>query len=264
MDAWEDLAQALSEMLSLGPVAAQEFFRGRGVGVELLLAEGEPLLEFQHIRLHEPPRGGAGTYRQSVALMPELRDAAVALLQPMRYTGVAMVEFKVNTETGEWVFIEVNGRFWGSLPLAVAAGADFPMALFQLLVEGRREFCRSYKVGLRSRNWRNDRWWFISNLRSRRSDPSLLTIPLWKIGLEAISGVVTLKERSDTFALDDPLPAVAELRFMARRDLAFSAQANQPRLVAVASGAMADGTAGARCLAGGTVNSVCLHGQHLP
>ncbi len=216
VDSWEDLGPTLREMLSIGPVAAQEFFVGHGAGVELLLCKGEPLLEFQHLRLHEPPRGGAGTYRQSMPLTPELRDAAVALLGPLRYTGVAMVEFKVNPKTGEWVFIEVNGRFWGSLPLAVAAGADFPLALFQLLVEGRREFRRNYRVGLRCRNWRNDRWWLTGNLRSRWSDPSLSTTPLWKVGLEALTGVVTLRERSDTFALDDPWPAVAELRSIAR------------------------------------------------
>jgi len=216
VDCWEDLGQTLNEMLSAGPVAAQEFFRGRGAGVELLLCDGEPLLEFQHLRLHEPPQGGAGSYRQSMPLTPELRDAAVALLRPLRYTGVAMVEFKVSPQTGEWVFIEVNGRFWGSLPLAVAAGADFPLALFQLLVEGRREFRRDYRVGLRCRNWRNDRWWLTDNLRSRWSDPSLPTVALWRFGLEALSSVVTLRERSDTLTLDDPGPAVAELRLIAQ------------------------------------------------
>ena len=75
VDSWADLEATLRAMLPLGPVAAQEIFRGRGVGVELLLHEGEPLLEFQHVRLHEPPRGGAGSYRQSLALSPELRDA---------------------------------------------------------------------------------------------------------------------------------------------------------------------------------------------
>jgi len=216
VESWEDLELTLRDMLSLGPVAAQEVFRGRGAGVELLLCEGEPLLEFQHVRLHEPPRGGAGSYRQSMSLTPELRDAAVALLRPLRYTGVAMVEFKVNPKTGEWVFIEVNGRFWGSLPLAVAAGADFPLALFRLLVEGCKDFRRDYQVGLRCRNWRSDRWWLIDNIRSRRTDPSLPTTPLWKVGLEVLTGVVTLRERSDTLALDDPMPAAAELRLIAR------------------------------------------------
>ncbi len=210
-DTREQLDWALKEMLAFGPVTAQEVFEGRGVGVELLLADGEPLLEFQHVRLHEPTRGGAGSYQQSQVLTPELRDAAVALLAPSRYTGVAMVEFKVNPRTSEWIFIEVNGRFWGSLPLALAAGADFPLSLFQLLVEGRRDFHRNYRVGVRCRNWRDDRWWLINNVRDRWNSPHLPTIPLWKVGLEALAGLVTVQERSDTLALDDPRPAVAEL-----------------------------------------------------
>lgn len=216
VDCWDELDRALEEMLPAGPVAVQEFFRGRGVGVELLLCDGEPLLEFQHIRLHEPLQGGAGSYRESTALTPELREAAVALLKAVRYTGVAMVEFKVNPQTGQWVFIELNGRFWGSLALAVAAGADFPLALFQLLVDGRRDFDRHYRVGLRCRSWGSDLWWLTCNLRAGRSGSNVATISLGKFFREALGSIVTLRERSDTLALDDPAPAVAELRDISR------------------------------------------------
>jgi protein-tyrosine-phosphatase/predicted ATP-grasp superfamily ATP-dependent carboligase len=211
VNSWDDLERGLREMLAAGPVAVQEFFQGRGVGVELLLCEGEPLLEFQHVRLHEPVRGGAGSYRESRALTPELRDAAVALLKAVHYTGVAMVEFKVNPQTGQWIFIEVNGRFWGSLPLAIAAGADFPLALFQLLVDGQRIFDRKYRVGLRCRSWGGDLWWLTSSRRASRSDSSLPSILFWQFGLEALASLITFRERSDTFALDDPGPAIAEL-----------------------------------------------------
>jgi protein-tyrosine-phosphatase len=203
-------------MLPAGPVAVQEYVRGRGTGVELLLADGEPLLEFQHQRLHEPPQGGAGPYRQSIPLTPELRNAALAFLGALRYTGVAMVEFKVDPQTKKWAFIEVNGRFWGSLPLAVAAGADFPLALFQFLVEGRREFPQRYRVGLCCRNWRNDLWWLRTNMAAHRSNPTLHTIPLHRVGLEALNSVITFRERSDTFAWDDPGPALTELKLIAR------------------------------------------------
>ena len=47
-----------------------------------------------------------------------------SFLKELNYSGVAMIEYKLNPETGDWVFIEINARFWGSLPLAVAAGAD--------------------------------------------------------------------------------------------------------------------------------------------
>ena len=114
-----------------------------------------------------------------------------------------MVEFKVNPETGEWVFIEVNGRFWGSLPLAVAAGADFPLALFELLAEGRRDFSRAHQVGLRCRNWRADIWWLADNLRSRRKGSNSSSVSLWKVVREALVGLVTLQERSDILMLEN-------------------------------------------------------------
>ncbi len=229
IDSWSQLDPTLKEMLAAGPVAVQQYVRGGGVGVELLLEDGKPLLEFQHQRLHEPPLGGAGPYRQSMSLTPKLRDAAVALLGSLHYTGVAMVEFKVDPQTGSWAFIEVNGRFWGSLPLAIAAGADFPMALFQLLVEGRRDFPRRYRVGLCCRNWRGERWWLSNNLRARWSGRGLHTIPLHRVVSEALVNVATLRERSDTFAWDDPRPALAELKLIAR-DMAQSVHRRLHRL----------------------------------
>ena len=78
------------------------------------MKSGEVLLAFQHVRLHEPPRGGGSSYRMSTALTPELLDASVRLLKSVDYTGVAMVEFKVDPKTGRWALMEVNGRFWGS------------------------------------------------------------------------------------------------------------------------------------------------------
>jgi hypothetical protein len=53
------------------------------------------------------------------------------------YRRVAMVEFKREPEGGRWVLLEVNARFWGSSTWHLHAGADFPLAVFQLFVEGR-------------------------------------------------------------------------------------------------------------------------------
>ncbi len=212
-----DLRGLLPAMLEGGPVAVQENFIGHGAGVELLLDAGKPLLAFQHARIHEPLEGGQSSYRKSVALAPELLTAALALLRPVKYTGVAMVEFKVNPARGTWVFIEVNARFWGSLPLSVAAGADFPLALFQFLVEGRRDFRQDYPQGITCRNLSLDLEWQLANLRADHGDPTLLTRPLARVLGDAFLDVVTLRGRSDTWALDDPVPGVAEVLQLAHR-----------------------------------------------
>ena len=58
-----------------------------------------------------------------------------------------MAEFKVNPRTGGWVLIEINGRFWGSLPLTIAAGADFPRYLYELRSR-THGFPREYRTGI--------------------------------------------------------------------------------------------------------------------
>lgn len=209
---WEDFDRFLGEMLALEPVVVQEHVLGTGVGVELLMHDGKLLMAFQHERVHEPLEGGGSSYRRSAAISPELLDAAQKILHPLDYTGVAMVEFKVNAQTREWVLIEVNGRFWGSLPLALATGADFPMALFRLLVEGETSFPRHYRINIYCRNLSSDLQWQWANLRSDRSNPLLATRSLRRVLAETLVNVALCRERSDTFTRDDPRPGWTELR----------------------------------------------------
>lgn len=201
----------LSAMLRVGPVAAQKNFVGIGVGVELLLDRGAPLLTFQHERVHEPLYGGGSSYRRSVPVDPRLLEEALRLLRALDYTGVAMVEFKLDPRSGDYVFIEVNARFWGSLPLALAAGADFPLGLYQLLVEGRSRVAPHGRPGLYCRNWYHDLAWQRVNFRADKRDPTLATRPLGRVLREALLHTLTLRERSDTLVLDDPAPGLAEI-----------------------------------------------------
>jgi predicted ATP-grasp superfamily ATP-dependent carboligase len=213
----EELSRVLPTMLVAGPVAIQENFVGQGAGIELLLKDGEPLMAFQHLRVHEPLHGGQSAYRKSVPVSADLLEAAIAILRAVRYTGVAMVEFKINPITLEWVLIEVNARFWGSLPLAVAAGAEFPLALFQLLVEGKTPVRRNYRNNIFCRNLSLDLEWQLANLFADRRDPTLATKPLFRVFSESLVNFLSGRERWDTCARDDPGPAFAELRQLARR-----------------------------------------------
>lgn len=208
----EDQLQAyLADMLSVGPVIVQENFIGEGVGVELLLKDGQPLLTFQHERIHEPLLGGGSSYRKGVAVNPELLTASVKILGHLRYTGVAMVEFKYNRESKQWIFVEVNARFWGSLPLAIASGANFPLALFEMLVDGKTDFPQAYRTGLYCRSIFLDLVWQRDNLLADHSDRTLATRPVWRILLDCLVNKFTLRERYDTFTIDDPLPGFFEI-----------------------------------------------------
>jgi predicted ATP-grasp superfamily ATP-dependent carboligase/protein-tyrosine-phosphatase len=212
-----DLASLRAFLAQTGvgePVLVQEFFSGIGVGVEVLADRGEVLVAFQHERVHEPLRGGGSSYRRSVPLDPELLEASRRLMAALGYRGVAMVEFRRNPRTREWVFLEINGRFWGSLPLAVASGADFPYYLYRLLVHGERSFPKQYRVGLYCRNLTLDLVWLREYLSSTRSLPEFAPRP-WEVLAEA-THVLRLVERSDTFTRDDPGPGWAELLHIVR------------------------------------------------
>jgi predicted ATP-grasp superfamily ATP-dependent carboligase len=44
-----------------------------------------------------------------------------------------MVEFKVDRQSNVPMLMEINGRFWGSLQLAIDAGLNFPYLLYQAM-----------------------------------------------------------------------------------------------------------------------------------
>lgn len=127
----QDLAGALAGFpRSAFPILAQRRIVGPGIGVFLLRWNGATRAVFAHRRIREkPPAGGVSVYRESVAAPPAWVAQAERLLAHLDWQGVAMVEFKVDRESDTPYLMEVNGRFWGSLQLAIDAGVDFPRML---------------------------------------------------------------------------------------------------------------------------------------
>ena len=130
----------------------QEFCPGDGIGIEVLFHDNQPLTMFQHRRLKELPVSGGGSVTSiSEPLDPELTEQAVALLRKLNWEGVAMVEFKCDRAERRSVLMEVNGRYWGSLPLASGAGIDFPFYEWQLAHGQQPVIPAAYSTGLRFR-----------------------------------------------------------------------------------------------------------------
>jgi glycosyltransferase involved in cell wall biosynthesis/predicted ATP-grasp superfamily ATP-dependent carboligase len=110
------------------PALVQERIVGPGQGYFAVWRHGEPVVEYAHRRLREtPPSGGVSTLREAIALPDDLRDYARRLLSAWRWHGPVMVEFKRGAD-GRPYLMEVNGRLWGSLQLAIDAGVDIPLA----------------------------------------------------------------------------------------------------------------------------------------
>jgi len=209
----ETLTTQVGRLEGRSGVLVQEYCTGTGIGIELLMDRGRPLAAFQHRRVREVPiTGGASSYRDSVPLDPVLLDHAVRLLGALDWTGLAMVEFKAGN-TGH-TLMEVNGRIWGSLPLAVKAGMDFPARLVDLCLNGssnaRVRLDTAYEVGVRSRNLELETMWIGSALRRGRRYP-FLEAPSRREALRVALRLLNPADGYDVLSRDDPRPGLAEI-----------------------------------------------------
>lgn len=129
----------------------QEFILGRGYGFFTIFNErSEPLTVFCHRRIRELPiTGGQSVYCESV-FEPQIVKYGLKLLKEIRWYGVAMVEFRLDYRDDKFKLMEVNPRFWGSLPLAIASGMDFPFLLYKMAF-GENVKCLVYKSGIKCR-----------------------------------------------------------------------------------------------------------------
>lgn len=106
-------------------VLVQEVIKGPGHGFFALMDHGKPLRVFMHKRVREyPPSGGPST-AAAAYYSPRLEELGTRLLSHIGWNGVAMVEFKFDELRQDFVLLEINGKFWGSLELALYAGVNF-------------------------------------------------------------------------------------------------------------------------------------------
>jgi protein-tyrosine-phosphatase/predicted ATP-grasp superfamily ATP-dependent carboligase len=147
----QQLSAALASS-AWGNVLLQEYCPGVGVGIEILIHQGECLAKFQHRRLKEAPAsGGVAILAVAEEPDPELVRSSMQLLRALEWEGVAMVEYRVDREAGRSALMEVNGRFWGSVSFPVAAGINFPYYYWQVLHGEQPVVPERYRVGMR---WR--------------------------------------------------------------------------------------------------------------
>ncbi len=114
----------------------QAYCPGYGLGQFFFMHQGQALLRFQHRRIHEwPPEGGFSSLCAGISLDQHLalQQRSIDLLVQLGWEGPAMVEYRYDEEGQKAILMEINGRFWGSLPLAYHSNAPFGWYSYQVL-----------------------------------------------------------------------------------------------------------------------------------
>jgi predicted ATP-grasp superfamily ATP-dependent carboligase len=212
----EELLAAFLEMKNIcSHVLVQEFVEGEGTGYFALMRHGELRAEFAHRRIRDVhPTGSGSAFRVSVEPDRQVREYSLAILQALHWHGAAMVEFR-QVPGGPPVFMEVNGRFWNSLPLACYAGANFPVWLAQMAETGDVETVNRFQTGVLCR-------WLLGDCRHLaevwRGAPAGYPKP-YPGRLSTLRAVMTPVPGTfhDNFQWRDPLPELGDwLSFLKR------------------------------------------------
>lgn len=206
----------LDEQLAAGtvqtPVLVQQYVAGTGLGIDVLCHEGRVLAAFQHRRLREfPIWGGMSSSRVSEPLDPYLLKLAQTLLEPLAWSGLAMVEFR-STAAGP-LLMEINGRVWGSIALPVRAGMDFPAKLAELCTAGPPlaavPIDQNYRVGIECRNLALELRWAAQAVR-RPATPTGEPPGPRTDAIGVLTGLFNPRNNFDVQILADPLPGITD------------------------------------------------------
>ncbi|WP_224268600.1 ATP-grasp domain-containing protein [Haloprofundus salinisoli] len=177
----------------------QEYVPGETTATVVLADEGEVLAQFQERRVRTYPSSGGNSAVLESMHDEKMQRYAEEVIGALEWTGPAMVEF-MRTDDGEYYLIEVNGRYWGSVPFAVACGVDFPWLHFQQLLGETPRHDGEYPTGERmQRLFYEDLKWLGENVSDR---------PVSSLGA---FGRALGSYRHSIPAWDDPVPAAGAL-----------------------------------------------------
>ena len=199
----------------------QAYVPGTGKGVFALCDRGRVVAWFAHERLRDVrPTGSGSSLRRAIELEPRLRAPSEALLAELEWHGPAMVEYR-DDGVSDPSLMEVNGRFWTSLELAIQAGVDFPRLWLDVLNNRPVQPNASYRTDVTLRWVWGDMKRLMYVMAGR---PSGYTgaFPSRPQGVREVFGRQPAGTRAEIWQRDDPWPAVGEWVQGAREVLSVS------------------------------------------
>jgi predicted ATP-grasp superfamily ATP-dependent carboligase len=155
----------------------------------------------QRTRVIWPRRSGGTVRARTEVVDPELEAKVALLLADLNWFGIAQAQFQ-EAERRHPVLIDLNGRFYGSMALALAAGPNLAAIWAELALDHPRPEVSAPRAGVRYH-------WLESDLRRTLAEPA--KIP-GAIGYALLS-------RHGLWDRHDPAPAARHAKRLAGRAL---------------------------------------------
>jgi len=144
----------------------QEYVPGQIHDAVFLYAHGECKAALTQERvITYPVQGGPGAVNRTTD-DPLLRRLGQRLLDNLGWHGPAQVEFRLDPRDEQYKLLEINPKFWGTLPLAMAAGIDFAQMACELAYYDNVESAFDYQVDV------TYRWLFSGELYALSQQPT--------------------------------------------------------------------------------------------
>ena len=148
-------------------VVVQQWVGGRREAVNLFYGNGRIWAEMAQVAHRTAPvLGGVSVIRETIPMPPDLRSAAVTLVQALDLEGYSEVEFRRDS-SGRPLLMEINARLTGGVELAIRSGVDFPTLLWRWAAKEPLAPVADYRRGVRMRFLSGDFEWLWENLKHR-------------------------------------------------------------------------------------------------
>ena len=224
IQSYEQLVDYVRENINNVQMLVQEIIPGYGIGYNIIAQNGVIINEYIHRRIFEYE--GESTYRESVQVQEYgLQDKVHALIKKINWSGVAMVEFRI--DGSDAYIMEINGRFWGSIEVSVRCGLNYPVQLYEMQFLNKQVERNLPVKYVRVRNLKEE---VVNNIRAIVQQRSLKSFFNW---LATFKGVLNKNEIIEDNIFNDPGFVVACYYDVIERNLIRLIHSFQTRLVAV-------------------------------
>jgi predicted ATP-grasp superfamily ATP-dependent carboligase len=140
--------------------------------------------------------------RRSIPVPDDLGPASEALIRELGLDGYSEIEFR-RGDGGRPYLMEINSRLSASVEIAVRAGVDFPLLLYQWAAGEPIQAVPSYRSGRRMRHLKGDVGWLKEAVR----DPGHPDAPPRAVAIATFLGAFARPSGYDYWDFRDPRPA---------------------------------------------------------